>query len=82
MTDCAETRALLALLVKNEDRAWLEVRSLRLWERTACARAARRLAEMCDACDGGKGPPISELVDRSFRLKRTTRFGRSGPPCG
>jgi hypothetical protein len=31
--------------------------------------------------DGGKGPPISELVDRSFRPKRTTRFGDVDHPA-
>jgi hypothetical protein len=47
-TDCSETRALVALLVDAEGRAWQEVQRLRPREREACARAARRLAELCD----------------------------------
>jgi hypothetical protein len=48
LTDCAETRALLALLVQNEDRASMEVRSLGPRARAACARARQRLGELCD----------------------------------
>ncbi len=48
MTDCAECRALLALLASVEDRARYEVRSLTPHERDMCARAARRLAELCE----------------------------------
>ncbi len=44
-TDCAGCRA---LLVENQDRAYREVRHLRPGERAACARACRRLAELCD----------------------------------
>ncbi len=46
--DCAECRALLALLVSDEDRARWEIRSLTAHERAALAQAARRLAELCE----------------------------------
>lgn len=49
--DCAECRALLALLADMPDRARYEVRTLRPRERAACARAARQLAEMCEDPD-------------------------------
>jgi hypothetical protein len=48
VTDCSECRALLALLGDVEDRARREVRQLTDRERTVCARAARRLAELCE----------------------------------
>ena len=47
-TDCAECRALLALLVQYEDRAVREIERLGPGERAACARACRRLADLCD----------------------------------
>lgn len=46
--DCAECRALLSLLAGMEDRARYEVRTLRPRERADCARAARRLVELCE----------------------------------
>ena len=48
MIDCAETRALVALLVDAEVRAYLQLRSLGPRERADCARACRRLAELCE----------------------------------
>lgn len=46
--DCAECRALLALLADMDDRARYEVRTLRPRERASCAGAARRLADLCE----------------------------------
>ena len=50
-TDCAECRALLAMLVENEDRLEREVRNLLPGERTKLAQACRRLADLCQRDD-------------------------------
>ena len=49
MTDCAECRALLALIITNdEDRAIMELRGIGPRARAACGKAARLLAELCE----------------------------------
>ena len=50
-TDCAECRALLALLAENEDRACRELRRLLPGERTKLVQACRRLVDLCGRGD-------------------------------
>jgi len=53
-TGRAEARALLALLVGDQERGRMELLFLGSSERKTCAQAARRLAEMCDELEAAR----------------------------